>query len=53
VTPLKREPQNAAAAIAGCAEKEDFHNRISSPGSRLTMRGPLALHRPKREFQRA
>jgi hypothetical protein len=30
VTPLKREPQNAPAAIAGCAEKDDFHNRISS-----------------------
>jgi len=29
VSPLKRQPQNAPAAIAGCAKKEDFHNRIS------------------------
>src|SRR5215469_12674335 len=30
VTPLKRQPQNALAAVAGCAKKEDFHNRRSS-----------------------
>jgi hypothetical protein len=52
VTPLKREPQNAPAAIAGCAEKEGFHNRISSPGPRLAMRGPFRfLRRPDRLTQ--
>src|SRR6516164_7726002 len=30
VIPLKRQPQNALAAVAGCAKKEDFHNRRSS-----------------------
>jgi hypothetical protein len=44
VTPLKREPQNAPAAIAGCAEKEGFHNRISSSGPRLTVRGPFRFY---------
>jgi hypothetical protein len=29
VIPLKRQSQNALAAIAGCAEEEDFHNRRS------------------------
>jgi hypothetical protein len=26
VSPLKRQPQNAPAAIASSAKKEDFHN---------------------------
>jgi hypothetical protein len=30
VSPLKRPLQDALAAIAGCAKKEDFHNRIST-----------------------
>src|SRR6516162_7189785 len=30
VIPLKRQPQNALAAVAGCAKKEDFHKRRSS-----------------------
>jgi hypothetical protein len=30
VSPLKRQPQDALAAIAGCAKKKDFHKRIST-----------------------
>ena len=30
MSPLKSQPQNAPAAIAGCAKNEDFYNRTSS-----------------------
>jgi maleate cis-trans isomerase len=30
VGPLKRESENASAAIASCAKEKDFHNRTSS-----------------------
>jgi hypothetical protein len=32
VSPLKRQPQNTPAGIAGRAKKEDFHNRTSAMG---------------------
>src|SRR5262249_5962314 len=50
VSPLKRQPQNAPAAIAGCAKKEDFHNRTSSLTTRpefpiWTEPRPVSWHR--------
>jgi hypothetical protein len=46
VSPLKRQPQNALAAIAGCAKKEDFHNRTSGLTTQAIMQSQLPQKAP-------